>query len=294
MSKEKLEATFSDFCQLYPLPVLFIDDNIVYAEELYRQSQTYQVELIHFCSLEEGEEFLATEKGKDIRSIILDIRCKKQRKQEVADDSFITAAKDYFAKTLPFLPVVAITAYAKVYNSMGDLYEGVMPVFLKNRDERKMFEYLRNKALDHEKLRIRYNYRDIFETVNKYFPRGGEESLVSCLQDMDSNDTKIMEGTLTGLRKLQEMFYIALHKKNKKMVPEELVFNKRGEPKVDNEGIISRGILMVSRRQQNLILNIFPTKTGCSILFTRDVQGKFISRPRRHHDIRFRHLYMHF
>ena len=238
MSKKKQKMTLSDLSSLYELPVLFIEDDMEYANELYKQAQNFHFELKHVRSLEEGKDFLATDKGKAIQGIILDIRCMKRKEQEVADDTFLAAASDYFARTRPHLPVVAITGFADMYESMKHLFKDVMPVFSKGGDEKKMFEYLREKALDYEKMKIRSICRDVFETVDEYFDKKLGEMLVSCIRDMDSEEEKLMTSTLANLRKLQEGFYIALNKLDKKMVPDDFIFDKRHEPNVNNERII--------------------------------------------------------
>ena len=218
--------------------MLFIDDDLEYANELYKTAQKHHFELKHVRSLEEGKEFLYTEVGQSIRCIILDIICKKKKLQEVPDKSFLTTASLYFAKNFQELPVVALTGEAEQYNDKSYDFRDDMPVFSKGSDEEKMFEYLRNKTLDYEKMKIRSNYLDIFEIVDRYCDPKVEEMLIACIRDMNSDEPKIKTGTLGNLRKLQESFYIALHKKNKKMVPRELLFNKNGELKVNNEKII--------------------------------------------------------
>ena len=238
MSNGKKKMTLDDLSLLYELPVLFIEDELDYANELFKQAKEFHFNLKHEKSLEGAKEFLATEEGKTIRGIILDIVCLKQKDEVKPDKSFITEAKQYFDRTHPHLPVVAITGFPSMREEILSLFKDVLPVFTKMHDEKQMFKYLRGKALDHEKLKIRCNYQDIFETIDKYFSREAEDSLVWCLQDMGSTDKKIIEGTLTRLRKLQESFYIAINKLNKEMVPDELVFNKKGNPKLVNEKII--------------------------------------------------------
>jgi len=198
----------------------------------------HNIELSHVRSLEEGKEFLATDRGKTIRGVILDIICMKMKNQEVPDNTFIITASQYFVRTLPHLPIVALTGETEEYRRMGYLFKDDMKVFSKGGDEERMFEYLRDKGLNYEKLKIRSNYQDIFETIDRHFDKESEERLVSCLRDMNSNDQTIVTSTLGNLRKLQEGFYIALHKLDKTMVPRKLIFNERDEPSVSNERII--------------------------------------------------------
>ncbi len=55
---------------------------------------------------------------------------------------------------------------------------------------------------------------------------------------MQSDDQKTVTGTLGTLRKLQENFYVALHKIDKKILPRELIYGKNNELKIENEKVI--------------------------------------------------------
>jgi hypothetical protein len=238
VTNQNQKMTLGDLFNIYQLPVLFIDDDIDYANELYKEAQRHHFELKHVRSLEEGKEFLSTEQGQSIRGVILDIICMKEKSQEVPDNTFIITASRYFTKIFPHLPVVALTGETEEYRTMGHLFKDDMVVFSKGSDEEKMFKHLRDKAFDYEKMKIRSNYHDIFEIIDRYFDKKVEEMLVACLRDMNSDDPKIKTGTLGNLRKLQESFYVALNKKNKNMVPREMIFNNNNELNVNNEKII--------------------------------------------------------
>ncbi len=238
MSKEKQKMTLSDLCLLYELPVLFIDDDKGFAKELYKQARDFHFELTHVGSLEEGMDFLRTDQGKSIRCVILDILCVKKKDDKGEDKSFFAAASEYFHKTFPHLPIVGLTGHAEQYETHVESHKGVIQIFSKGDNVKEMFEHLRDKALDCEKVKIRFTYQDIFDTVDKYFLRGAEERLVHCLQKMDSDDMTTKTDTLGNLRKLEEGFYIALNKLDKGMVPDELIFDKNGNPRVVNEKIV--------------------------------------------------------
>lgn len=237
MSEQK-KKNLKDLHEIYPLTVLIIDDDEEYVNELYKEAKNYYIEIKHKTSLEEAKNLFLTEEGKSIRGVILDIICMKDDKQEVPDNTFIITASRYFDRHFPDLPFVALTGDSGERERIGYYFKDDMRVFFKAKDEEEMFKYIRSKALNYEKMKIRVLYPEIFEIVDKYFSKEAEDMLFSCIRDMQSNDKKIITGTLGTLRKLQENFYIALHKIDEKLAPKEFIYKNKNIPNVQNEKII--------------------------------------------------------
>ncbi len=206
-----------------PLTFLIIDDFTPYVESLYRDSQRFNVHLLHARSLEEGKERFAGKEGSKVAGIILDVKCLKDRRQEVPDNSFLMAALKYFGEKAPHLPMVVLTGETDQYRNLKELYAGTMRVFSKGRDEREMLSFMISAAQDLEWLKIVRQYQDVFEGLGDYLGKEAEQELMSCLSAMHSDDFTVIKNNLGCLRRVQEKIYIALNKADGRMVPRQFV-----------------------------------------------------------------------
>jgi len=209
-----------------PLNMLIIDDNKEHVESLNRRAQGHRIMLKHFCNLDEGKKFLESKEGRSICGVILDVICMKNKEQKFPDKSFITAALKYFNQKLPNIPIVVLTGVTDEYKSLKDHYDGTETVYSKGRDESAMLLFLRDKALELERVKLLNKYSEVFEIIEDHFDDDAEEELISCLLNTNSSDFHTMKGTLSCLRILQEKMFVALNKYDDQMVPEEYVSNE--------------------------------------------------------------------
>ncbi len=203
--------------------ILVIDDNRPYVESLHRDGQRYGIALVHAGSLEEGRELFERRDGWSLSGIILDVKCLKERNQQVPDSSFLTAAVRYFSEKAPHLPVVVLTGEPDQFRSLSELYEGTLRVFSKGRDEDVMLTFMKEEAAKLDYVRIVSTYPAVFEIVRQYLGSDGEQELLNCLRDMGSSEAPTIKNTLGCLRRLQERIYIALSRVNEEWVPSRYV-----------------------------------------------------------------------
>lgn len=206
-----------------PARMLIIDDSRPYVESLNRDAQRLGIQLLHACSLEEGKELFEGEAGRMTTGVILDVKCLKEKRQEVPDSSFITAAIKYFGEKAPHLPLVVLTGEPDQYRNLSELYAGTTRVYSKGRDEMEMLAFLAAEAERLDWLRIVRQYQDVFAVCSDYLGTDAEQELLSCLRTMQSDDYAVIRNTLSSLRRLQERVYIAMHKLDSSLIPANLV-----------------------------------------------------------------------
>jgi hypothetical protein len=202
--------------------MLIIDDSTPYVDSLYRDAQRFDIHLLHGRSLEEGKEILDREGGA-IVGIILDVKCMKDKGQEIPDNSFLMAAIKYFEEKAPYLPMVVLTGETDQYRNLKELYAGTMRVFSKGRDERELLIFMAAKAKNLDRVKLVRRYRDVFDGLGDYLGEEAEQELLSCLGNMDSDDFTMIKNNLGCLRRVQEKIYIALNRVNDRLVPGQYV-----------------------------------------------------------------------
>ena len=203
--------------------ILIIDDNKAYVEALHRDAQRFNIALIYAGSLEDGKECYEKPDNWSTAGIILDVKCLKERQQQIPDNSFITAAVRYFSEKAPHLPMVVLTGEPDQYRNLKELYAGTMRIFSKGRDEAEMLGFLRQQADRLDYVRISACYPEVFSTVQRYLGPEAEQELLSCLQHMTSIDPTVIRNTFVCIRRLQERLYIALSRKDERVLPANLV-----------------------------------------------------------------------
>jgi len=202
--------------------MLIIDDSTPYVESLYRDAQRLNIHLLHARSLEEGKE-LFSGKGRMAAGLILDVKCLKEKSQEVPDNSFLMAALKYFNEKAPHLPTVVLTGETDQYRNLKELYAGTIRIYSKGRDERDMLTYLVSEAGNLEWIKIAAQYHDVFDGLAGFLGVEAEQELVSCLRSMESNDPTVIKNNLICLRRIQEKIYIALNRADSTLVPSQYI-----------------------------------------------------------------------
>jgi len=203
--------------------MLIIDDNRPYVEALHRDAQRFGITLTHAGSLEAGRDCFERPDGWSLTGVILDVKCLKERTQQVPDNSFLTAAVRYFSEKAPHLPMVVLTGEPDQYHNMRELYAGTLQVFSKGRDEEVMLAFLREAADRLEYVKIVADHHDVFDVVGKYLDGDAEQELLSCLRGMKSDDPTVIKNNLGCLRRLLERIYIALSRADENLVPSQYV-----------------------------------------------------------------------
>jgi ActR/RegA family two-component response regulator len=203
--------------------MLIIDDDRRYAESLCRDAQRKGIRLQHASSLEEGRELFEGPVGAVLTGIILDVKCLRDKRQTVPDNSFIVAAVRYFGEKAPHLPMAAITGESSILSSMAELFAGTIHVYSKGRDEAEMLSYLRGKARQLDQVRLRAEHAEEFAICSRHLGREAEDELYSVLCALGTRDYTDIKNALGCLRRLQEKLYIAINRMDPSLVPTQMV-----------------------------------------------------------------------
>lgn len=203
--------------------ILVIDDDRPYVESLYRDAQRFGITLVHAGSLEEGREIYERRDSWSLVGIILDVKCLKERSQQVPDSSFLTAAVRYFSEKATHLPMVVLTGEPDQFCSLSELYAGTLRVFSKGRDEAEMLAFLREEAGRLDYVRIAGAYSDVFSVIRTHLGTDAEQELFKCLRDMTSSEMSTIRNTLGCIRRLQERIYIAICRADETLLPSRYV-----------------------------------------------------------------------
>ncbi|MDU0459279.1 MAG: hypothetical protein RW306_11185 [Geobacteraceae bacterium] len=224
-----------------PMEMLVVDDDIKYAEALNREAQNMRIILKHATNLEDAKKIMESRFGNNISGVILDVVCMKERSQKIADNSFIIAASGYFREKAPHLPVVVITGEPDQYTNLKELFKGTLAVYSKGSEEDVMLTFLKEEAGKVDRNKIINQYKDVFETLEKYLGNDAVDELLTCLRMMSNSDSTSIKNSLACLRRLQEKIYIALNRISYKFIPTELV---EGEVKVSaiHRHLVEKGI----------------------------------------------------
>jgi ActR/RegA family two-component response regulator len=206
-----------------PVKILIIDDNQAYVEALHRDAQRRGIALLYAGSLEEGRELFEQQDNWTLSGIILDVKCLKERQQQVPDNSFITAAVRYFSEKAAHLPMVVLTGEPDQFRNLSELYAGTLQIFSKGRDEAGMFAFLVGQAEKLDYVRISRAHADVFSVVSRYLGPEAEQELLSCLRDMTNPEPATIRNTLVCVRRLEERIYIALSRADASLLPPHLV-----------------------------------------------------------------------
>lgn len=213
------------------LTMMIIDDDESYVDSLYRDCQRCNIMLMHAASLEEGVRIFEGPEGRLICGIILDVECYRRRDQQTPDSSFIIAATKYFNERAADLPLVAITGVQPLYERFSQDFAGIWRVCRKGRDEAAMLVYLKGKAEELAWVKVVNRYPEVFAVVSDYLGSDAGNELIDCLCHLEEQSLPRIRGNLANLRSLQEKVYLALHRIDPAIVPEQFV-----HPRGDRDG----------------------------------------------------------
>ncbi len=206
----------------YKYKFLVIDDDESYIEDsLNIYAQDKRIKLLYASNLEDGIEIFKD--GYGFHGVILDVICLKTRDQEIPDNSFITAALTYFNNKANALPVVALTGEPDEteVGRLKGLFQGTMEVFTKANDEEKLLAFLKQEADKLPQVKLRKQYKNIFDIVEKCLGSDAEKELEQCLSDLSHTELPKIKGSLVNIRSLLEKIFIALNAVDNTMVLDE-------------------------------------------------------------------------
>ena len=205
-----------------PLIVLIIDDDEPpFVQALQRDANPYRIRLEHVKNLEDGLQMLQDKGERHFAAVILDVICLKDRKQELADESFIIKAKEEFDRRAPSLLKVIITGEERRAESLKPFFSGNTNIYHKSEQQvDEMLKFLVEQNEQLPKFKFSKKYPEIFSLFDDgYLGANEEQMLLTCLEKMDSFEPTVIADNLGRLRRLQEAIYLAINRVDPNVVP---------------------------------------------------------------------------
>jgi len=184
--------------------VLLIDDDLKYGNNLSSEIIATGFHLIMKPNLKDGMETLAA--SRRIKAVILDGHCRLDDDQPgEPKTNFVFHAlqqiRDLEHEQNRLIPFCICSEKPEAF---GDDLSGIAPVFRKNEDHPKMFEFLHGQIRNLPDSIIRHHHHDIFENIELVYDDEEEDLLIDLIQAAGLHDPLAIDANLASLRRLLE------------------------------------------------------------------------------------------
>jgi hypothetical protein len=207
------------------LNVLIIDDDSSFVAGLQLDANPFRIRLEHATNLEDGLLKLQERGEKYFAGVILDVICLKDRKQQMADQNFLSQSIKEFDRLAPALTKVILSGEPTTAESVKRLYDGTTNTYHKSTEQiEEMLAYLVKQSENLPRLKFAKKYPDIFSIFDDgHLGPNEEQTLLECLEKLDNYEPTVIADNLGRLRRLQEAIYLAINKVNQDVVPTNLI-----------------------------------------------------------------------
>ncbi|MFH0782297.1 MAG: hypothetical protein V2B20_10155 [Pseudomonadota bacterium] len=236
-----------------PIEVLIIEDQKEYVDTLTMLASTRRIKLNHCYSLEEGKEYMVSNKGHLISAVILDVVCLKTADQTVPDPTFISKAIQYFDKEHPKLPKAILSGETTTYAGLETFYKGQYEMFQKGPGEDNLLEFILEESKKSPLFKFANMYPELYEIFEKeYLESHVLNKIIKSVNNMNNGDPSAISDNLGRLRVVLEEIYKKLNQVRPDIVSNSTI--ERGEVKVNAtmKSLYERGIV-----EQQGIINQF-------------------------------------
>lgn len=187
-----------------PHPLLLINDDLAFCQNLQQQAKLRGFVLHHRQSLEEGMELLAEKP--EILAVILDTRCHIDDDDNGAAKSnfvlhAITQIQDYEHQMNRSLPYCICTENPEEFT---EDFEGIARVFDKNDDAVALFDHVNQLIQMLPRIQAREKFAELFQVFEDFFSTEEEELLTDLVLNLNQSDSVSVISNLTILRRLEE------------------------------------------------------------------------------------------
>lgn len=202
---------------------LIVDDREDFTNQFKAEAKHHGINVAAKTNLKDMIEFLPKNADK-LSAIILDIKCLKDRDQELEHENFLPAAIMYLDKEYPYIPRIILTADSVSYEEVRRYHPDEM-LFRKTTEQiSKVLKIIQEKSKELPKLKLIQQYSDVFVVFRKgYLDHEYEKDLLDLLQNINSNDTTQIKNSLVTVRRVQEKVLQELNKRNKAVVPDSCI-----------------------------------------------------------------------
>lgn len=202
---------------------LIVDDREDFTNQFKAEARQHEINVASKTNLKDMIEFLPKNADK-LSAIILDIKCLKDRDQELEHENFLPAAIMHLNKEYPYIPRIILTADSVSYEEVRRYHPDEI-LFRKTTEQiSQVFKIIQDKSQELPKLKLIQQYSDAFVVFQKgYLANEFEKELLDLLQNIQSNDTTQIKSNLVTVRRIQERALQELNKRNRAVVPDNCI-----------------------------------------------------------------------
>lgn len=211
------------------IQVFMVDDDKDYADSLKKLAVIKGVEIIHVLDLENMKKILP-KISSAVSLIILDIKGKFTKEDELDDESFLADALSYLYKEFPLKPRAILTGDTEGYKHVEKFMKNEILFRKDNESEENLFSYIKKIHVNLPIYEITQQYKDVFEVFDSnLLPIVRREELIRIIQKKDSKISIDIKDSLGRIRDIQEEVFRQINIKHSGILPNEGVLNNRGE-----------------------------------------------------------------
>jgi len=214
------------------IPILVIDDEPDYCEQLKADGLKFNFNITHYQNFEDG--FEALEKNKKLKALILDGKCPLNKYQQpgTGKSNFVFHSINRLhhleLEDNRYIPYCINTYYPDQFSE--DL-EGITKVFAKKQDHQAMFEFIGKKIEELDETQLKHKYDDVFLFINNYFDEDDEDLFLELLIHGEDKDATNVISNLGIIRRLEEKLFDVIAVNYLKTEPEQFKRNRLGRTK---------------------------------------------------------------
>lgn len=200
--------------------VLLIDDREDFTKTFKEAAQQHNIFVASRTNYDDMVECLPKIKDR-LSTIILDIKCLKQREQEIESQDFLAMALEHLNQKYADIPRLIVTADSAKYDDVKQWFSKEK-IYRKTKDDiEKVFEIIKKNGEEIQSIKVRYNYCDVFEIFDKgYLSSNAEKDLLDLLINMNNEELTEIKKNLSVARRMQEEILQTLHKCDSTIIPE--------------------------------------------------------------------------
>jgi hypothetical protein len=203
--------------------VLLIDDDLDFKNTFAMEAQAYSIGVAHQRSFDGLRRHMPAQQRTFV-AIVLDIKCLITEEQPKEDVGFIGTALKYLDTNCPGFPRIILTGDDDAFERFST-YNPDESIFQKTPDGlAAAFQKLRYFGDNSEDLRIKREHSLVFSLFARgCFDHHAEATLLNVLRSDKERQFPHFGAILRDIRALQETIYKTINKRNKIVVPDQMI-----------------------------------------------------------------------
>lgn len=205
--------------------ILLIDDECDKMQDFIDLAAQYCFNVTPYSNYEEGMAALEKEPNK-YQGVILDALSFMTPDDEVASNpkamrASINRLNSLRDKSNRIYPYCVYTGYI---DDIQDGMEDEIEIFVKGKDQEKLFDWLESSLNNLEETRIIQQYSDVFTVFDEgWLPFSKRPELVSIIQQLQNPKIEELKGAISQIRSFTESICLGLNSLASKYMPDEFI-----------------------------------------------------------------------